>query len=112
MAADMAKELRDHGVAALSLWLGIVKTERTNLALEAAPEAYEPLMEGLESPEYPGRIIAALYRAGQVMDRSGQAWYTSEIGQELNVEDVDGRIPASYRGMLGGPAEPNPAMIS
>lgn len=112
MAADMAKELREHGVAALSLWLGIVKTERTNLALDAAPEAYAPLMDGLESPEYPGRIIAALYQAGQVMDRSGQAWYTSELGAELNVEDIDGRIPASYREMLGGPAEPNPAMIS
>ncbi|MEN8722720.1 MAG: SDR family NAD(P)-dependent oxidoreductase [Alphaproteobacteria bacterium] len=112
MAADMAKELRDHGVAALSLWLGIVKTERTTMALEAAPEAYAPLMDGLESPEYPGRIIAALYENGQVMARSGQAWYTSELGAELKIEDVDGRIPASYREMLGGPAAPNPAMIS
>ena len=111
MAQDMAKELREHNVAALSLWPGIVKTERTNLALEAAPEAYAPLEAGLETPEYPGRILCAMIAAGDVMNRSGKAWYTSELGAEYNTEDLDGRIPASYRDMLGGPADPSDAMI-
>ncbi len=112
MAQDMAKELRPHGVAALSLWLGIVMTERTNLAMEAAPEAYKALEPGLETPEYPGRIIAVLAADPELMSRSGQAWYTSELGAEYKVEDVNGRIPASYREMLGGPAEPSEAMIA
>lgn len=111
MAQDMAKELREHGVAALSLWPGIVKTERTNMALEAAPEAYVPLMAGLESPEYPGLVVDAIIRAGDVMNKSGKAWYTSELGAEYAVKDIDGRIPASYREMLGGPADPSDAMI-
>lgn len=112
MAQDMAKELRPHNVAALSLWLGIVMTERTQEAMKAAPEAYEALEPGLETPEYPGRIIAALAADPDLMTRSGQAWYTAELGAEYGIEDANGRIPASYRPMLGGPAEPSAAMIA
>lgn len=111
MVHDMAKELAPYNVAAISLWLGIVKTERTQQVMRAAPEAYEALSEGIESPEYPGRIIRALIDSGHLMQRTGKTWVTAEVGAELNVQDIDGRIPTSYSSMLGEPAPPSPAMI-
>ncbi len=111
MAQDIARELAEFDVAAISLWLGVVKTERTLQAMEAAPEAYAALAPGLESPEFAGRIIHALAESDELMLRTGRTWYTAELGQELGVTDVDGRQPESYRTLLGGPADPSPAMI-
>lgn len=112
MAHDMAKELRPHNVAALSLWLGIVKTERTAAVMDVAPQAYEALASGIESPEYPGRIIAAIAKLPDLMERSGKTWVTAELGAELQIEDIGGNIPTSYSPMLGEPAQPSDAMIS
>lgn len=112
MMHDMAKELEPHGVAAISLWLGIVKTERTQQVMQAAPEAYEALAAGIESPEYPGRIIRALIDSGQLLQRTGKTWVSAELGAELGVKDIDGNIPTSYSAMLGEPVQPSPAMIT
>ena len=111
MMHDVAKELSEFNVAALSLWLGVVMTERTTNLINSAPEAYEALSSGFESPEYAGRVISALVDDSHLMRRSGRSWYTSELGKELKVADIDDRYPASYRSMLGGPAEPSAAMI-
>jgi hypothetical protein len=37
MAADTAKELRSHNVAAVSIWMGVLSTERTNAYLASLP---------------------------------------------------------------------------
>ncbi len=111
MIQDIGKELAEHNVAAIGLWPGIVTTERTTALMEMAPDAYTDLAAGLESPEFAGRIIHALLNSDDLMSRTGKAWYTSELGLELGVKDVDGRQPASYREMLGSPTEPAPAMI-
>lgn len=111
MVADIARELEPLGVTALSLWLGVVTTERTQAAMAAAPEAFEALKPGLESPQFAGRVIHALCERDDLISRTGRAWYSAELGQELGVTDLDGHRPASYRDMLGGPAEPSPAMI-
>ena len=111
MAQDMGKELAPFNVAMVSLWLGIVKTERTNALMEIAPDAYAALMEGVESPEYPGRVINALYSDVALLDKAGKTWICSELGGEYGITDVGGRIPKSYRSMLGAPADPHPAFI-
>ena len=53
MTADMAVELRPHGVAVLSLHPGLVRTEKV---MEAA--AWLDLMR--ESPEFVGRLLRRL----------------------------------------------------
>ncbi|MBR9911382.1 MAG: SDR family NAD(P)-dependent oxidoreductase [Gammaproteobacteria bacterium] len=111
MAHDMAKELKPHNVAALSLWLGVVKTERTLEVMSVAPEAYADLVDGMESPEYPGRLVRALLERNEVMARTAKTWVTAELGAELGVRDIDGRIPSSYAAMLGEPAQPSEAMV-
>lgn len=63
MARDMAVELKPHGVAYLSLWLGLTFTERAQKALAQDPAmksrtVTNPLVGS--SVEFPGRVIAAL----------------------------------------------------
>ena len=113
MMHDMAKELREYNVAALAIWPGIVKTERLAPAIEAdaLPDEYEPLKPGMESPEYPGRIIDAIAKADNYMDYSGRSWWNSELGNELDVQDIDGEQPMSYAPFMGEPGIPPEAMV-
>ena len=113
MMHDMAKELREYNVAALAIWPGIVKTERLVPAIEAdaLPDEYEPLKPGMESPEYPGRIIDAIAKADNYMDYSGRSWWNSELGNELDVQDIDGAQPMSYGPFMGEPGIPPEAMV-
>jgi dehydrogenase/reductase SDR family protein 1 len=90
MAADMAQELRPHGVAAISLYPGLVRTERV---LEAAAQGVFDL-EGSESPEFTGRVIAALAARPELMrQRSGEAIVAAQIARDLGVTDIDGSQP-------------------
>jgi NAD(P)-dependent dehydrogenase (short-subunit alcohol dehydrogenase family) len=90
LAADMAQELRQHGVVALSLYPGLVRTERV---LEAAAQGAFSL-EGSESPQFVGRVIAALAdRPDLARQRSGQAIVAAQLARELGVMDVDGTQP-------------------
>ena len=88
MTADMARELRPHGVAIVSLYPGMVRTE---LVLAAA--AWLDLSNS-ESPEFIGRIVAALASDPGLMERSGKAWVAAALAQEYDVSDVDGKHPA------------------
>ena len=111
MAHDMAEDLRPYDVAAVSLWMGMLRTERTAPMLDAASSKYGPLAAVAESAEYPGRVIAALARSPLRMTYSGQVLIAAELGAELGVTDVDGTVPASPRAMLGPPTQFNPAVV-
>ena len=54
MTSDMSTELKPHGVAVVSLYPGLVRTEKV---MEAAP--YLDLSNS-ESPDFIGRAVAAL----------------------------------------------------
>jgi dehydrogenase/reductase SDR family member 1 len=89
MSSDMAHELRPHGVAVVSLYPGLVRTE----AVMAAAEGGWLDVSNSESPEFIGRVIAALSRDPRLMERSGQVVIAAELARELNVLDTDGRQP-------------------
>jgi NAD(P)-dependent dehydrogenase (short-subunit alcohol dehydrogenase family) len=99
MAADMAKELRQHDVAAVSIWMGGLDTERVRASLPA--EA----MAGRETPQFTGRVIAALHASGNLLEYSGRTLIGAELGAELGVTDLDGSSPTSARQLLGAPPE-------
>jgi NAD(P)-dependent dehydrogenase (short-subunit alcohol dehydrogenase family) len=89
LAADMAAELRPHGVASISLYPGLVRTERV---LEAAAlGAFD--LAGSESPQFVGRVIAALAAGPAALRRSGEAIVAASLARELGVTDVDGSQP-------------------
>lgn len=89
MTADTAHELRNHGVAVVSLYPGLVRTE----AVVAAAQAGWLDLSNSESPEYIGRVIAALADDANTIDRSGQALVAAAVGAEFGLTDTDGRTP-------------------
>src|SRR5712671_195444 len=104
MAADMAKELRPHNVAAVSIWMGGLDTERARAYLMSLPPESRPTAKR-ESPQFTGRVIAALYESDKRMSLSGRALIGAEMGAFLGVSDIDGSNPISHRYTMGGPPE-------
>lgn len=112
MAADMAVDLKDHGIACVSIWMGPLLTERARRTFEAAPdESYREFAANAETPEYPGILIAALADSPKRMEVTGQTLIGAELGAELGVSDANGKQPPSYRTMLGEPRTVHPAII-
>ena len=112
MAHDMAIDLKPHGVAAISLWMGMLKTERSTAAMEHNPEAYESFWDSAESAEFPGLVIDALYNQPDLMERTGQVLIGAEVAEELGLADVDGAQPPSHRPMLGDPPVFSDAVVA
>jgi NAD(P)-dependent dehydrogenase (short-subunit alcohol dehydrogenase family) len=111
LAADMAVDLENTGVAAVSLWLGPQKTERSVIAVEEKPEQYTGFMAVAETPEFNGRVLYALARDPKLVSRSGQTLITAELAQEYGIRDEGDRQPPSYREALGAPRVPHPARV-
>jgi dehydrogenase/reductase SDR family protein 1 len=92
LAADMAHDLRPYGVAAVSLWPGIVRTEWV-MAMENPPFP----MDVTESPELTGRAVAALAADPDLMAKSGTVQVVAELAEAYGFDDVDGTRPRSLR---------------
>ena len=101
MAHDMAVDFRPHNVAVISLWMGLLLTERTKRVIEAEPEKYADLAETSETPQFSGRLIDALAHDSDLMARSGKVWIGAELGAQYGVTDVNGREPPSHRAFFG-----------
>jgi NAD(P)-dependent dehydrogenase (short-subunit alcohol dehydrogenase family) len=89
MTGDMAHELRPHGVSVVSLYPGLVRTEAV---LRSAEAGWFDLTNS-ESPEFIGRVIAALWRDPTLARRSGQVLVAAAVASELGVQDLDGKQP-------------------
>ena len=111
MAHDMAEDLRPFDVAAVSLWMGFLRTERTEALFTSTDHRYAAMTAHAESAEFPGRVIAALAASPDRMAYSGRVLVAAELAAELGVLDVDGRQPPSHRSALGAPPQYSPAVI-
>lgn len=89
MTADMAQELRSHGVAALCLYPGLVRTE----AVMAAAQSGWLDLSNSESPEFAGLVIARLARDPALLERSGKVFVVAALAAEFGIPDIDGRQP-------------------
>lgn len=87
LTADMAVELKPHGVTAVSIYPGLVRTE-TVMAFAAAFD-----MSNSESPEFTGRAIGALAQDPERLRWSGQVLVSAALAIEYGFTDVDGRQP-------------------
>lgn len=104
MMRDMGHELRDTGVTALSLWQGFTFTERATENLKSVPGMASQLNSAAgSSPEFPGRVIAALAMDPAVAARSGGTFINAELAAEYGVTDRDGKVVASLRDTRGAP---------
>ena len=87
LTADMAAELQPYGVAVISLYPGLVRTEKV---MEAAQWLD---LSNSESPEFIGRAIAALGADADVLRHSGKVLVAAALGREYGFTDVDGKTP-------------------
>jgi NAD(P)-dependent dehydrogenase (short-subunit alcohol dehydrogenase family) len=86
LTADTAHELREHGVAVVSLYPGLVRTEAV-----LAAGVFD--LRNSESPEFLGRVVGALAMEPDLMQRSGQVVVAAAVAREHGILDVDGRSP-------------------
>jgi dehydrogenase/reductase SDR family member 1 len=87
MMLDMSKQLRPHGVTAVALYPGLVRTEgimrwREHLDLSNS-----------ESPVFPGRAVAALAADPDVIEQTGRVLRAAHLARDYGFTDVDGHIP-------------------
>jgi dehydrogenase/reductase SDR family protein 1 len=90
ITADTGRELREHGVAVVSLWPGLVMTERTSQAQASLPGLD---FSGAESQRFTGRAVVALASDPEAMRWSGRAVASRDLADVYGFTDVDGRLP-------------------
>lgn len=104
MARDMAVELKEHNVASVSLWQGFTYTERATENLKTVAGMANQLNSAAgSSPEFPGRVIAALAADARLMEKTGGTFINAELAQEYGVTDIDGKVIPSLRAERGSP---------
>jgi NAD(P)-dependent dehydrogenase (short-subunit alcohol dehydrogenase family) len=98
-AADMAVDFRPFGVAAVSIWMGAVLTERLQQVIDSGPE-FGYLAGIAETPEFTGHVIAALAADPDVLAVSGRTLIGAEVARQYGISDADGRRPPSVRDLM------------
>jgi NAD(P)-dependent dehydrogenase (short-subunit alcohol dehydrogenase family) len=93
LAYVMAEELREHGVAAVAITPGFMRTERVMAAHAAHPFD----LTGTESAEYFGRAVAALTGDRHLMRRSGEVLTAGDLARAYGFTDIDGSQPEAFR---------------
>lgn len=87
MTADMAHEAEKFNIAVISLYPGLVRTE----SVLRAAEYFD--MSNAESPQFCGRVIAALANDPNLMSKTGRVWVAAALAEEYGITDIDGRQP-------------------
>jgi NAD(P)-dependent dehydrogenase (short-subunit alcohol dehydrogenase family) len=99
LALNMAAELKPHGVAAVAITPGFLRSEAM-LERFGVTEANwrdhgrkdKNFLES-ESPLFVGRGVAALAQDRNILKRTGQLYGSWELGHEFRFSDADGRRP-------------------
>ncbi len=87
MSEYMAHELKKFNVAVVSLYPGLVRTESV---LKSAKHFD---MSNSESPQFIGRVVAALAADPDIMKKSGQVLVAAQEALEYGIQDIDGKQP-------------------
>jgi NAD(P)-dependent dehydrogenase (short-subunit alcohol dehydrogenase family) len=112
LAHDMAVDLEDYNVQAVSIWMGPMLTERALIAAEVHPEQYKDFIAMAETPKFTGHILHAIATDLKAQELSGQTLIAAEVAKErYKMKDTNGKQPPSHREMLGSPNPLNPARV-
>jgi NAD(P)-dependent dehydrogenase (short-subunit alcohol dehydrogenase family) len=101
---DLAEELHPHGVAAVAIAPGFMRTEEVLATLNATEENWREVAQtskqaqdfgfaGSETPCFVGRAIAALAADPDVMRKSGAILNSWGLAEEYGFTDVTGERP-------------------
>ena len=101
MAADMAVDFEEFGIAAISIWMGSLLTQRVRGIIAGNTEKFGHILDSAETPELTGHVIWALYNDPERMDLSGQTLIGAELAVKYGIKDEGDRQPPSYRDLFG-----------
>jgi dehydrogenase/reductase SDR family protein 1 len=87
MSEYMAQELKKFNVAVVSLYPGLVRTE------SVMKNAKHFDMSNSESPQFIGRVVAALAADPAIMKKSGKVLVAAQEALEYGIQDIDGKQP-------------------
>ncbi len=111
LAADMAVDFRGTSVIPVSIWMGILWTEKLRSAFAGQPEASDEMEKQAETPAFTGRLINALYRDSALAELAGHTVIGAELAQRYGITEDDGRQPPSHRDWLGSPRPPSSMIV-
>ena len=100
MAFDMGVDFADAGanVAAVSVWMGSLTTERLQGMMDAMPALRAKLEGTLESAGYTGEVAWAIYNDPDMFAKfNGKTVIGAEVGRDYGITDIGGKFPPSVR---------------
>ncbi|TXI40662.1 MAG: SDR family NAD(P)-dependent oxidoreductase [Mycobacterium sp.] len=100
MAADMAFDFKEFDIAAVSIWMGSLLTDRVRAIIASNPEKFGRILDTAETPELTGHVIWALYNDPDLMELTGQTLIGAELAVKYGITDEGDRQPPSYRDMF------------
>lgn len=101
MAADMAVDLDGTGIAAVSMWMGALLTQRVRDIVARNPEKLGHILDTAETPELTGHVIARLYQDPELGRLSGETLIGAELAVKYGIKDEGDRQPPSCRDLHG-----------
>jgi dehydrogenase/reductase SDR family member 1 len=105
LSADMAVELRPHGIACCSVYPGTVATE----FIQEWSAARGTDISAAQTTLGVGRCVVALALAPDLMERSGTIQWVEDLAEELDVRDEHGNRPSPYAKRIH---EPSPTVVT
>ena len=99
LALAQAEELREHGITALAVTPGFLRSEAMLDHFEVTEASWhdavakDPHFAASETPHFVGRAIAALAADPKVSTRTGQVLTSWNLAEEYDVTDIDGSRP-------------------
>lgn len=101
MAADMAIDFDDTGIATASIWMGSLLTQRVRDIIASNPTKLGHVLDIAETPEFTGHVIARLYDDPELSNLSGRTLIGAELAQKYGIKDEGQRQPPSCRELHG-----------
>ncbi len=103
MAFDMGVDFADAGadVAAVSIWMGALTSERLLEMMAAEPEKFRHLEGQLESTGLTGHLAWALFNDPAMMEYNGKTLVGADLAKAYGITDLDGQFAPSFREATG-----------
>ena len=99
IAELLAPELRPHGITAVALTPGFLRSEAMLEGFGVTESNWrdavkkDPYFAGSETPYFVGRAVAALAADPKVIVKTGGVFGSGELAEEYGFSDIDGRQP-------------------
>lgn len=103
MAFDMGVDFADAGsnVAAVSIWMGALTSERLLEMIATEPEKFAYLEGQLESTGLTGHLAWALFNDPRMMDYNGKTLVGADLAKGYGITDIDGKFAPSFSEATG-----------